>query len=118
MSEDTVGVYDERLQIRVVKLEYDFVNHCGRLYQEWMSYCDMGGCLKLFKAIDPNVVAILTFDDGKPDTLYRKEGSKWTAYDVQTVYCTGCSKNKELTEVYGGQLYCSDCIVELSLQLP
>ena len=54
----SISPWDERLQCGVVSLAYDFRSHTGQLYLPEGHCCDMTGCIALFEAIDPNVVAL------------------------------------------------------------
>jgi hypothetical protein len=76
----TKDLFDRRIKCSVVSLAYDFASHVGRLDMERYNCCDMGGCLALFRGIDPKVKAIHTYAGGKPDTIYRREGKEWGAY--------------------------------------
>lgn len=40
----------------------------------------MTGCVGLFEAIDPNIVAINTHSGDRADTAYRKAGAEWKAF--------------------------------------
>jgi hypothetical protein len=76
------------VQCFVERLSYDFRLHLGFLYMARGSCCDMTGCIKLFKAIDPKVVGIQTFEmkeNGEEvrakDTCYFKyDNGEWVAY--------------------------------------
>jgi hypothetical protein len=83
MGED---LYRDDVQCDVRRLEYDFETRTGILHLGSGSCTDMSGCIKLFKGIDPEVLAIhtlsLPFDRADPplenrkDTSYiRKKGS-------------------------------------------
>ncbi len=73
-------VLDERLMCSVVSLKYDFHNHCGQLHLQEGHCCDMSGCLSLFKGIDSEVVAVLTFSGDEPDTAYcKRPNGEWVA---------------------------------------
>lgn len=71
---------DERLLCEVVSLDYDFREHTGRLYMPEFNCCDMTGCLGVFRGIDPEVALIQTYSGDRPDTIYRRKGTEWTAY--------------------------------------
>lgn len=73
-------LYDERLMCEVVSLVYDFRRRTGELYLPDANCCDMTGCVELFEAIDPKVVAIDTRSGDRADTAYRKEGAEWKAF--------------------------------------
>lgn len=74
------SLYDERLMCEVVSLSYDFRTRTGELYLPDSNCCDMTGCLELFEAIDPSVVAIETRSGNRADTAYRKVGVDWKAF--------------------------------------
>lgn len=72
--------YDERLMCEVISLSYDFGTQTAELYLPATNCCDMTGCVELFEAIDPKVVAINTHSGDRIDTAYRKAGAEWKAY--------------------------------------
>ena len=63
----------------VQRLEYDFVTRTGTLIMCEISCTDMGGCIDLFKRIDPKVVHIRTIAGSEPDTEYRLMYGRWHA---------------------------------------
>ena len=80
-------VHNEQLMCSVISLAYAFPTHRGQIRFRSGDCCDMGGCLKLFKAIDPNVTAIYTFSGDEPDTGYfRERNGKWKAYQLIRKY--------------------------------
>jgi hypothetical protein len=76
------GKWDDRLVCRVQPLVYDARTRIGRLDFPAGDCCDMSGAIKLFTAIDPDVLAIETFSGGEPDTVYRfnARDREWTAF--------------------------------------
>ena len=81
MKKDTEKTFDARLVCFPQSLKYDFDTRTGQLFLHNGGCCDMTGCIKIFKAIDPQVSAITTYSDGKEDTSYRKDGSMWKSYE-------------------------------------
>jgi hypothetical protein len=75
--------WSDELVSPVDGLTYDFNNHTGRLDMPRGCNCDMGGCVDLFQRIDPHVKLIETYSGSKPDTVYRREGREWKAYERQ-----------------------------------
>ena len=69
--------WDERLMCGVERLSYDFATRKGVVVFPRGDCCDFRGCLRLFEAIDPGVVAIDTWSGDRPDTIYRKRGGTW-----------------------------------------
>ena len=76
--------WDERLMCRVISLTYDFPGRTGRLHLFEGDCCDMSGCVSLFEGIDPQVAAIHTYSGDRADTLYRKKGTKWYAFEYRS----------------------------------
>lgn len=76
MAKD-VQVFRQDVQCFVQKLTYDFKEKTGQLLLEDGSCTDMSGCIKLFKAIDPEVVGILTISGGRRDTGYVLVDGEW-----------------------------------------
>ena len=79
MSDSEEIYFDERLVCYAKTIEYDFNNHSGSLYIDKHGCCDMTGCIRLFKSIDPLVTEILTYSSDEKDTSYRKNDLKWFA---------------------------------------
>ena len=67
---------------RVVRVEYNFVSFCGRLYMEPGTCCDMDECIAFFKKIDPNVIYISTIAGEEGDTSYRLIDGSWQAFEI------------------------------------
>lgn len=61
--------------------EYNRAERIGHLYL--MGHTSMDGAIALFKAIDPHVRGIMTYSEGRRDTLYRLDEGKWKAFDVR-----------------------------------
>ena len=78
MAKDDL-VFRGDVQCFVQKLTYDFKEKVGQLMMEDGSCTDMSGCIKLFKAIDPGVVGILTIAGGRRDTGYVLINGEWQA---------------------------------------
>ena len=81
-----IGVYREDLVGRMVGLEYNAEQRIGLLWLAPHTCTDMTGAINLFKAIDPNVRLVLTFQvsenirgPGVPDTAYARdpENGQW-----------------------------------------
>ena len=81
MNDSEKKYYDERLQCFAEVLDYDFKTRTGILYIGSHGCCDMTGCVKLFKAVDPRAETINTFSSESPDTIYKKQGAGWQAFD-------------------------------------
>lgn len=73
-------IYRDDVQCFVRELRYDFGQRMGHLMLEDGSCTDMGGCIELFKKIDPEVQAIATYAGGKRDTGYWLKDGKWEAH--------------------------------------
>lgn len=73
------------LMCEVKSLEYDFKSRTGILYMPPVNCCDMGGCIKLFEAIDPKVSTIRTIAGDRQDTIYFLTASGWEARTTQIV---------------------------------
>lgn len=80
------GVYREDLVCHMVGLEYNAAHRIGLLWLAPHTCTDMYGAIDLFKAIDPNVGLIFTFqvsenmqEPGIPDTAYVRDpdSGKW-----------------------------------------
>lgn len=88
------GLYRDDIQCHLVGMEYNARAHVGFLWLEPGNCTDMSGAIGLFKAIDPDVRAIFTFqvaDDlegsGIPDTAYILHAATktWNAWPGETV---------------------------------
>lgn len=80
-NRDLDQLYDSRFMCCVLGLDYDFSRKVGRVIMRELDCCDMVGCIKVFKAIDPGVAEIETFSGEKLDTVYRLGADKkWTAH--------------------------------------
>jgi hypothetical protein len=66
-----------RLKCHAQTLQYDFKTRGGTVHAAGCT--DMRGAIELFEAIDPEVVEIRTFMDGRPDTLYWHDHETWRA---------------------------------------
>lgn len=82
------GVYREDLVGRMVGLEYNAAHRIGLLWLAPHTCTDMYGAIDLFKAIDPDVGLIFTFqvsenmyEPGIPDTAYARDpdSGKWVS---------------------------------------
>jgi len=70
--------FSDELVCEVNRVEYDFNTKIGALWMQDGQCCDMSGCLKLFKRIDPEVKRIQTYSGEALDTVYTRELSdKW-----------------------------------------
>lgn len=58
-------------------LSYDFDTQKGVLRMAPNQSCDMGGCIRLFESIDPNVQWIETFAGGKSDSIFKRGKEGW-----------------------------------------
>ena len=73
----------ELMQCGADHLQYDFPAMVGRVWLPHGNACDMGGCTKMFTAIDPNVriIHVHTYDSNGVellDTVYKQDGEgKW-----------------------------------------
>ena len=74
------GIWDERLMCHLQQMAYDARTGVGRLDFPAGECCHMPAALDLFTAIDPHVQVIETFSGGEPDTVYRRDGDRWTAF--------------------------------------
>ena len=54
----------------VTAVRYDFEKSTGHVHMPIGNCTDMNGTIKFFKAIDPNVVNIITWANGDLDTQY------------------------------------------------
>ena len=81
MSDFKEMCIDDRLGCLPNSLTYDFNSHTGKLYIKERGCCDMVGCIRVFKSIDPLATKILTYSGGKKDVSYQKDNMKWKAYD-------------------------------------
>lgn len=88
------GLRREDIQCCLVGMEYNARAHAGFLWLEPGNCTDMRGAIALFKAIDPDIHAIFTFqvaDDlegnGIPDTAYilHAANKTWNAWPGKTV---------------------------------
>lgn len=62
---------------QVSKITVNMDIHCGYMYMPDMNYPDMSKTIQFFTKIDPDIVHIHTFVDGKPDTQYIKLEDEW-----------------------------------------
>ena len=76
----------KNLGTKVLRLDYDFSNRAGTLYLPELCCTDMMGCIKLFKAVDPEVEKIATIAGDEPDVVYVKRLQGWRAVDMRTTY--------------------------------
>ena len=72
---------NKQLMCSVTSLVYDFSGYCGYIFFPEYDCCDMGGCINMFEAIDPDISQIITFSGHKPDTIYCKKDGEWKAYN-------------------------------------
>jgi hypothetical protein len=61
----------------VGEIRYNFLEREGSILMPEMSCVDMRSAIAFFKKIDPEVRTILSFNNGRPDMRYEKEGKKW-----------------------------------------
>ena len=88
-------VYRQDLQCYVDTMEYDFEKHEGTVHTT--GYPDMPACAALYEKFDPEVRAIHTVVEGRPDTVYKKcapernpaYGDGWQAYRPAPRLVTG-----------------------------
>lgn len=59
------------------------------LYLPPNNACDMGGTIKVAKAILPSVRRIIVFQGDKPDIAYIKRKGRWKAYDASAIAAVG-----------------------------
>ena len=59
------------------ELTYNFETQQGTLKMAQNQSCDLGGGVKLFTSIDRNVRIIETVSGGKPDGIFKREGTEW-----------------------------------------
>ena len=69
--------HDKRFQCEVLRLSYDFGSRAGIAEFAEDNCSDMDGAIKVFSAIDPEVINIQTYSGEKKDTLYRKIKGEW-----------------------------------------
>lgn len=76
--------YNAQLQTSVERLEYDFNTKIGRVFMPCDCCTDMRGAIKLFKAIDPEVLRIETWAGTDRDAFYSRPSreSEWRAHSV------------------------------------
>jgi hypothetical protein len=75
--------FDRRFLCYMHKLEYDFDQRRGRLYLG--GYPHGPAVVKLFTAIDREVVRIDTFEGERPDLAHIKEDGEWKTYRFSAV---------------------------------
>jgi hypothetical protein len=63
----------------VGEIQYSFIKREGSILMPELSCVDMKSAIAFFKKIDPEVRTILSFNNGRPDMRYEKEGKKWVA---------------------------------------
>jgi hypothetical protein len=63
----------------VGEIRYNFLEREGSILMPEMSCVDMKSAIAFFKKIDPEVVSVISFNNGIPDMKYEKEGQKWVA---------------------------------------
>lgn len=63
----------------VSAMSYDFRTRTGQLTMPDLCCTDMGGCIRLFTAIDPDVVRIEAISGDAIDTLYSRGPHGWQA---------------------------------------
>jgi hypothetical protein len=63
----------------VGEIQYSFIKREGSILMPELSCVDMKSAIAFFKKIDPEVRTILSFNNGRPDIRYEKEGGKWVA---------------------------------------
>lgn len=60
-----------------VRIEYNTATRTGLIRMSPHCCADMTGAIRLFVAIDPQVVLIHTFAGERPDVSYRNDGPIW-----------------------------------------
>jgi hypothetical protein len=71
------------IQCEPRQLVYDFEERVGTLKLAPGHCTDMSGCIKLFKAIDPDVLSICTTSDNRKDTVYARDAAgEWRAFNA------------------------------------
>ncbi|MBS0243806.1 MAG: hypothetical protein JSS20_16650 [Proteobacteria bacterium] len=73
---------EKLVQAEVLRFEYDFDRHAGRLYMAQGDCADMSGAIRFFERIDPDVRRIETFTGPVPDTTYVRDGADWHAINA------------------------------------
>ena len=63
----------------VGEIRYNFLEREGSILMPEMSCVDMNSAIAFFKKIDPKVVSVMSFNNGRPDMRYEKEGKKWVS---------------------------------------
>jgi len=66
-----------QMKCHVTSLQYDFAARTGTVNA--IGPTDMSGAIRIFEAIDPGVVEIKTYLDGRPDVLYWHGHDDWHA---------------------------------------
>lgn len=66
-----MAVQRDDVMCEVSSIAYDFDKRSGKLVMAEDQCADMAGCIRLFKAIDPDVQLIKTLAGTKPDTIYK-----------------------------------------------
>lgn len=71
---------EDQTMCRVKSIMYDFETFTGHLFMHRDSVSDMQGTINVFQSLDPNVLHIYTWQNGKPDTQYRFIDGEWMAF--------------------------------------
>lgn len=71
---------EDQTMCRVKSIMYDFETFTGHLFMHRDSVSDMQGTINVFQSLDPNVLRIYTWQNGKPDTQYRFIDGEWMAF--------------------------------------
>lgn len=84
--------YRTDLGCHVQKLDYDFWKHRGVLWMAAWNCTDMSGCIRLFRAIDPEVEFITTMAGEEKDTCYESDpGGLWRCITADGLYGSFCN---------------------------
>lgn len=91
------GVFHAGLFTSVRRIEYDFEQNAGFLHLPMGAFCDMSGCVNLFRRIDPGVLVIYTFSGPISSTTYLldREPDKWRAITKHGYLGKPCSIDDE-----------------------
>ena len=69
----------------VGEIQYSFIKREGSILMPELSCVDMKSAIAFFKKIDPEVRTILSFNNGRPDIRYEKEGKRWVALSYRPI---------------------------------
>ena len=74
-----MAIYRSDLMCEVAAITYDFDEKRGHVDIAANQSCDMGGCLALFRSIDPTVRLITVSAGGKQDGFFKLVDGEWVS---------------------------------------